>query len=90
MRALGSLFAVVVGLLAASAVAGDINGDATFTEASKGGGMCSFANYTFPRGIFGAGLGPQNWANGTKCGSCLQVEGAKGSARVMVGFSRPE
>jgi len=84
MRGLAALSAVAVGFLALSAAAGGINGDATYTEASKGGGTCSFANYTFPPNIFGTGLGPANWSNGTKCGSCLQVEGPRGSAKVMV------
>jgi len=84
MRGPRALVALIVGLLAVTVAAGEINGDATYTEASKGGGTCSFANYTFPRDIFGTGLGPSNWSNGTKCGSCLQVEGPRGSARVMV------
>jgi expansin len=66
-----------------------IDADATFTQASIGGGTCSFSNYTFPDGLFGAGLGPSNWAGGGKCGSCLQVDGPRASVRVMVLHPRP-
>ncbi len=51
---------VFVSLLASAAVlvsADGIRGDATSTGINVGGGTCSFANYTLPRGIYGTGLG---------------------------------
>jgi expansin len=80
--------AATVAALASVPFVSAIDGDATMTGASLGGGTCSFANYTFPAGIYGAGLGPSNWANGTKCGSCLQVDGPRGSVKVMVRVSQ--
>ncbi len=52
------LLGAAAGLWATSVVADSIHGDATFTSASMSGGTCSFANYTFPPDIFGAGPWP--------------------------------
>lgn len=70
--------------LASLAQAALIRGDATFTGNNINGGTCSFTNYTLPAGVSGVGIGPPNWANGTKCGACLQVNGPRGSVKVMV------
>jgi len=81
-----SLAAVGAVALAALAAADGISGTATMTESSPSGGTCSFSNYSLPPGVSGVGVGPANWANGSKCGSCLQVDGPRGSTKVMVGF----
>jgi expansin len=80
--------ALVAGLagLVSLAEAALIRGDATFTGNNLSGGTCSFVNYTLPAGVSGVGIGPPNWANGTKCGACLQVNGPRGSVKVMVSF----
>lgn len=70
--------------LAVGLVQAQLRGDATFTGNNVGGGTCSFVNYTLPAGVSGTGIGPSNWATGSKCGSCLQVTGPRGSVKVMV------
>ena len=60
---LTSLFSLT-GAVAVRAAAGMMKGDASFTGSSIGGGTCSFANYTFPAGVSGTGIGPSNWATG--------------------------
>ncbi len=79
-----SLIAAITAAVFAAVPASAIDGDATMTAAAMSGGTCSFANYTFPPDIYGAGLGPSNWAGGRKCGTCLQVTGPEGSVKVMV------
>lgn len=79
-----AFIALAAAIFAALVTADPISGQATFTEGSVSGGTCSFTNYSLPTGIYGAGLGPANWANGSKCGACLQVEGPQGSVNVMV------
>ncbi|KAK0648882.1 RlpA-like double-psi beta-barrel-protein domain-containing protein-containing protein [Cercophora newfieldiana] len=83
--------ALVAGLagLVSLAQAALIRGDATFTGSNVNGGTCSFVNYTLPAGVSGVGIGPPNWANGTKCGACLQVNGPRGSVKVMITDSCP-
>lgn len=85
MRINTALVASLAGL-ASFAQADMIRGDATFTGSNVNGGTCSFVNYTLPGGISGVGIGPPNWANGSKCGACLQVNGPRGSVKVMVGW----
>lgn len=76
--------AIATVIFALSRTANAIDGDATFTGVSLSGGTCSFANYSFPVGIYGSGIGPSNWAGGGKCGACVDVDGPVGSVRVMV------
>ena len=77
-----SLAAVVV--LVSVANADYIRGQAMLTGQNTAGGTCSFSNYTLPREIYGVGIGGGNWASGNKCGTCLEVFGPGGSAKVMV------
>ncbi|KAK0611050.1 RlpA-like double-psi beta-barrel-protein domain-containing protein-containing protein [Immersiella caudata] len=88
MRINTALVASFAGLVSLSQAA-LIRGDATFTGNNLNGGTCSFVNYTLPAGVSGVGIGPPNWANGTKCGACLQVNGPRGSVKVMVTDSCP-
>ncbi|KAH8882334.1 barwin-like endoglucanase [Thozetella sp. PMI_491] len=74
---------------AVSVAADPIRGDATSTGINVQGGTCSFTNYTLPPGLYGTGLGPSNWAGGSKCGSCLQVTGEKTGRSVVVTDSCP-
>ncbi|KAK1835008.1 RlpA-like double-psi beta-barrel-protein domain-containing protein-containing protein [Podospora conica] len=82
-RLLSGSLATVAGL-ASLANADFIQGSAMLTGQVTTGGTCSFANYTLPRDIYGVGIGGGNWAGGGKCGSCLDVYGPGGSARVMI------
>lgn len=82
-RLISGSLAAVAGL-ASVANADFIRGQAMLTGQATTGGTCSFANYTLPRDIYGVGIGGGNWAGGGKCGSCLDVFGPGGSARVMV------
>lgn len=60
-----------------------IRGSATFTGNEHTGGTCSLTGYDLPEAVYGTGIGPSNWASGGKCGSCLQVTGPLGTAKVM-------
>ncbi|KAK0730229.1 RlpA-like double-psi beta-barrel-protein domain-containing protein-containing protein [Lasiosphaeris hirsuta] len=66
-----------------------MRGEASFTAGTVGGGTCSFVNYSLSSGLFATGIGPSNWASGGKCGACLQVNGPRGSVKVMIVDSCP-
>ncbi|CAI4219576.1 unnamed protein product [Parascedosporium putredinis] len=73
----------------AQVAAQGIRGTATFTGNDHNGGSCSLSNYTLPAGISGTGIGPSNWAQAGKCGSCIQVTGPRGTTKVMIVDSCP-
>lgn len=54
------------------------SGEATFYGGNTDGGMCSFAGYTIPSGVFGTALSSSNWANAGNCGACVSVTGPSG------------
>ena len=79
-----SFLAALLAWAPTQTMAQGIRGTATFTGRDHTGGTCSLANYTLPAGISGTGIGPSNWAQAGKCGSCIQVNGPRGSTKVMV------
>lgn len=84
---LSSLLACLAGLVllpSHAAMADPMRGEASFTAGTVGGGTCSFVDYPLSPGLFATGIGPSNWASGGKCGACLQVNGPRGSVKVMV------
>ncbi|KEZ42880.1 Uncharacterized protein SAPIO_CDS5311 [Scedosporium apiospermum] len=84
-----SFLAALLAWAPTQTMAQGIRGTATFTGRDHTGGTCSLANYTLPAGISGTGIGPSNWAQAGKCGSCIQVNGPRGSTKVMIVDSCP-
>ena len=82
---LSPAFALVLprsGVLAAPPVTlsrRSLTGQATFYGGNVKGGLCSFLTYTLPQGLYGTALSDANWANATRCGTCVNVQGPGGN-----------
>ncbi|KAI0016419.1 RlpA-like double-psi beta-barrel-protein domain-containing protein-containing protein [Xylariomycetidae sp. FL0641] len=61
-----------------------ITGTSTFYGGNLHGGMCSFANYDLPSGIYGTAYSGSSWNHAAKCGTCLEVSANGRSITVMV------
>ncbi|KAK7424667.1 hypothetical protein QQZ08_008550 [Neonectria magnoliae] len=68
-----------------------LSGSSTFYGGNLNGGMCSFATYKLPTGIYGTAFSGSAWSTAASCGACIEVTGPGGKKiKAMIVDQCPE